>query len=622
MAESVARFAQLCYLLRRRRTRNANVLAEVKQHAERLEGVSALYSTSWSPVLREQATSRLRGSEKLWVYLRWLAIATWCVRVYTATPVAQPSVVWLSLIGLAYCGVLHALAYRGRILPRMLSIVMDLLLVGALCAGSGGLYSPAYVYFYGIIIAAATRFGLADGFRAALVSTVLSIGLATLSPNGEHWFSAIFPPALYSFVIAGICGMLGYEHHRHRQPPSPERSRAERLLSFHRALSPLDLDDLLQQLADEIIRLVPCRGTGVLLVDPQRKQTDRIATSGQLPIPTKNELNASLTNGILHQALEQGIVVLESSDQIRTQLQTTSQMQEWAQHNLIIVRLHAQYPLGCIVLADKKGGGPFDAADLQLLTLAAEDTAMLIERAWELEDARTTEHSQRDSLRMIIRAQEQERKREVEEWHERLGEKLFQVIKDFRACQELVGQRLPELKERVTHLAAELDTVAATGRNLSNELHPSLLDNAGLVETLREYIAGVQEQGTFSVTLQASPQSPQLSDDTSLTLFRIIQEALRNVRQHAHAQNVHIAFTQEQSGVSLMITDDGQGFDVEEPLDEQYGLLYMRQRVEACGGAMYVSSTRGRGTEIRVDFPPGEGRQQAKLRRSMSVSGG
>jgi len=467
-------------------------------------------------------------------------------------------------------------------------------------------------------MAAAIRFGLSYGLGAALLNIILSIGLVFLFPSGEPWLNAIFLPALYSFLIAGVSGMLSYEHQHHKQEAAPERNRAERLLSLHRALSPLDLKELLPRFTEELTRLIPCHGAGVFLFDFQRKRTDWTASSGQFPMPTKAELNASLTNGVLHKALEQGIVSLESTDQIRTQLQTTPQMQEWAQDNLVIVRLHTQSPLGCVVLADKKDRQPFDAADLQLLSLAAEDTAMLIERAWELEGARITESSQRESLRTIIRAQEQERKREVEEWHEQLGEKLFQIIKDFRACQELVGQRLPELKERVTHLAAELDTIAAAGRNFSNELHPSLLADSGFVETLREYIAGLQEQEAFTVTLKASSQLPQLPSDTSLALFRITQEALRNIRRHAHAQNVHIAFTQEQSGVSLMITDDGQGFDVDELVDEQYGLFYMRERVTACGGALHVSSSRGHGTEIRVDFPPIEGQQPVKLKRSLT----
>lgn len=524
--------------------------------------------------------------------------------LYTGAQPAPPSTLWLGLLSLIYASAVHGFAHSGRPLPPALCLGADLFLIAALCFVSGGLYSPAYVFFYGVILVAAIRFGLVHGFGAALISTLLTVAIYFLSPPNASWMNTLLPSTLYSFLIAGISGMLAYERQPQGQRPTPERSRAERLLSFHRALLSLDLDALLQQIADHLVHLVPCRGAAVLLIDFQRKRTDRVAASEHFPIPSAHELNAALTNGVLQQSLEQGTVTIESADDVRTQLQTAPQMQEWARHNLVILRLNAQYPLGCIVLGDKKGGLPFDATDIQLLALAADDCATLIEKAWELEDARNVEHSQRYSLQMIINAQEQERKREVEEWHEGFGRKLFQIIKDFRACQEVVGQRLPELKERVEHLAAELDAVAAVGRNFSNELHPAVLDDSGLVEALREYIAGVQAQGVFSVTLQASPLLPQLPNDTNLAAFRITQEALRNIRQHARAHNVHIAITQEQSGVSLMIKDDGQGFDTEgRAMDGQYGLLYMRQRVAACGGALHVSSVLGQGTEVRVDFP-------------------
>jgi signal transduction histidine kinase len=525
--------------------------------------------------------------------------------LYTGTQSVPTSTLWLAILCFFYAAIVHSLAHKGKPLPPLICLGLDSLLVAALCLVSGGVDSPTHVYFYGIILIAAIRFGLIYGFVAAFVCTLLTGVIYFLSPHGDSsWAKVLLSPAIYAFLIAVISGMFAYERSPQEQRIAPERSRAERLLSFHRALLSLELDELLQQIADEIVRLVPCHGAAVLLIDFQRKRTDRVAASEHFPVPSAHELNASLTNGILHQALEQGTVLIESGDQIRTQMQTTPQMQEWAQHNLVIIRLNAQYPLGCIVLGDKDGGFPFEATDIQLLTLVAEDTATLIEKAWELEDARNIERSHRDSLRMIIGAQEQERRREVEEWDERFGQKLFQIIKDFRPCQEVVGQRLPELKERVEHIAAELDSVAAVGRHFSNEIHPIALDDSGLIEALREYVAGVQAQGGFTVTLQTPSQLPQLSNDTNIAVFRITQEALRNVRQHAQAHNVHITFTQEQSGVSLLIKDDGQGFDTEERVEDgQYGLLYMHQRVRACGGAFHVSSTRGQGTEIRVDFP-------------------
>ena len=89
---------------------------------------------------------------------------------------------------------------------------------------------------------------------------------------------------------------------------------------------------------------------------------------------------------------------------------------------------------------------------------------------------------------------------------------------------------------------------------------------------------------------------------------------MRNIRKHAQASHVQIAFVKEHTGVSLMIKDDGQGFNSEQPPQRHYGLLYMRERAEACGGRFRVVSVRGQGTEVRVDFPGG-GRAAVDLSR-------
>ncbi len=167
-------------------------------------------------------------------------------------------------------------------------------------------------------------------------------------------------------------------------------------------------------------------------------------------------------------------------------------------------------------------------------------------------------------------------------------------------------QRVPEGRERFERLAADIDTVGALVRGFANELHPSVLDDFGFVAALREYIASFDEQEPFHVTVQAEAADHQLPSETHLTLFRITQEALCNIRQHAQARNVQIAFVQEHAGVSLMIKDDGRGFNPEQPLQGHFGLLYMRERAEACGGTFRVVSARGQGTEVRVNFPSGD----------------
>ncbi|MBI3301201.1 MAG: GAF domain-containing sensor histidine kinase, partial [Deltaproteobacteria bacterium] len=289
-------------------------------------------------------------------------------------------------------------------------------------------------------------------------------------------------------------------------------------------------------------------------------------------------------------------------------------VKEFAQQSLLIGGIRRHQHVGFLVLADKRGGEGFSDGDTQMLTAVTEHAAVAIENARLFAEARDAAAEQRGLLHAVIGTQEQERQRVAEEWHERLGAKLFDVLQGLRSCQNLIVQRVPETKERFEKLAAEIDTMAALVRGFTNEMHPSVLDDFGFVAALREYVAGLSGQDAFRVTVQAEEVDQHLPSEANLTLFRITQEALRNIRKHARARNVQIAFVQEHAGVSLMIKDDGQGFNPEQPSQGHYGLLYMRERVEACGGTFHVVSARGQGTEVRVDFP-GSGKTAANLSR-------
>lgn len=479
----------------------------------------------------------------------------------------------------------------------------DPLLVALLCSVSGGLHSDAFPYFYGVTLAAAIRFGFREGILVAGISSLSVVSLFLFHPSSARSLSEPLSSISYLVLIAGLSSLLTREGQQQPQPTVSPTNANNRLLLLYQSLASLDVDIILQQLADELVRQMPCRGVSVLLLEPHRQRADRVAAAGRLIIPSATELNAALHSGLLHDALEQGVVLLDSPSQIRARLPLSPRMQEWADHNMLIIRLMTQEPVGCLVLTDNLSGGGFTHEDIQLLTAVAQHAALALAKASESEQIRATEADHQGLLRALIQAQEEERKRVVDEWHAQLGEKLFQAIRDFRACQELITQRVPEGKERMDRLARELDAMAALVRHFTNEIHPSVLDDFGFVEALREYVSTLRNQEPFAVTLQTDADTTPLPNEAGLTLFRITQEAMRNIRQHAQARNVQIAFVHEQSGVSLMIKDDGQGFNLTRPQQGHYGLLYMRERAEACGGEFHVRSICGQGTEIRVQFP-------------------
>lgn len=548
-------------------------------------------------------STRFRGNDKLWTYVRWLAVGTWCFLRFLDHSAWQSPVVVIGALGLGYCGVVHTLAVRGRPLSHLVTLCGDSLLVALLCSVTGGLQSGALPYFHGVALAAAIRFGFREGIMVTGISALAIVTFFLLPPSDAGSLNEPLSLIASLVLVTGLSSLLARENLPLSQREGSPTNASDRLLALSHAMASLDVDTILRQLADELPRQVPCRGVGILLLEPQRRQADRVAAAGELTIPLATELNAALANGLLHDALEQGTVLLDTPSLIRARLPRSPRMQEWANRNILIVRIMAEEPLGCIILTDKPSVDGFTREDAQLLTAVANHAALAIMKAAELEQIRATEVTRQGLLRALIQAQEEERKQVVDEWHARLGEKLFQVIRDFRACQELITQRVPEGKERMDRLAGELDAMAALVRHFANEIHPSVLDDFGFVEALREYVTTLGDQELFAVTLHTDNAAAHLPNDAELTLFRITQEAVRNIRQHAQARNVNIAFVHEQSGVSLMIKDDGQGFNPTQPQQGHYGLLYMKERAEACGGEFHVHSVRGQGTEIRVEFP-------------------
>jgi signal transduction histidine kinase len=375
---------------------------------------------------------------------------------------------------------------------------------------------------------------------------------------------------------------------------------------MHRALANLHLPVLLQQFIDEIAKLIPSRGALLILLDRRQEEPEYVVTHGQVPPAVGNDLSTLLPREVFLEVLERRAVIFNSSRELQERLGARP-LKEFVHHNLFIGGIRHRHHLAFLLLADRVGEKGFLPQDLGIFTAIAEGAALAIENARLLTDLREAEQKHRELLHGLVNAQEQESKQIAAEWHDRISRKLFDVFQGLRSFLNVIAQRAPENESRFRQLTAEIDEIAALVRGLANELHPTVLDDFGLAAAIREYITdtvvGVAEEEPLQVTVKADDVDQQLPNEAKLTIFRITQEALRNIRRHAEAKNVHIAFVQEHSGVSLMIKDDGKGFNPHQPHPGHFGLQYMRERAEACGGTFQVVSAQGQGTEVRVNFP-------------------
>lgn len=196
---------------------------------------------------------------------------------------------------------------------------------------------------------------------------------------------------------------------------------------------------------------------------------------------------------------------------------------------------------------------------------------------------------------------EEERRRLARNLHDELGALLTAAKLDAARIRARLGDTAPEAQERLAHLVKTLNAGIALGRGIIEDLHPSTLDNLGLVAALEILVREFGERSGVTTHCSLAPVS--LAPSAELVLYRLVQEAITNISKYAAARNVHITLADHDGQVLLSVEDDGVGFDPSLPVRSAYGLVGMRFRVEAERGRLTIVSAPGRGTRVQVSLP-------------------
>ncbi len=210
-------------------------------------------------------------------------------------------------------------------------------------------------------------------------------------------------------------------------------------------------------------------------------------------------------------------------------------------------------------------------------------------------------------IREITRAQEQERKRVSRELHDETAQSLADLCTD--VDMTIMKEQLSEkVVRRLEQLRLKIDSMLEEVRRFSHELRPGLLDQFGLIPSLESLTADVNTEEKLSCRLEVTGFEQRLSSEAEALLFRITQEALRNIRKHAKATGAIVRVDFSRCKVRLSITDNGIGFKVPEILGGfarrgKLGLIGMQERAHLLNGSFKVKSTAGKGTTITAEIP-------------------
>jgi PAS domain S-box-containing protein len=224
------------------------------------------------------------------------------------------------------------------------------------------------------------------------------------------------------------------------------------------------------------------------------------------------------------------------------------------------------------------------------------------------EALRESERRLRYLTAQLLSAQERERKRISMELHDELGQSLALLKLQIRAIERGLGSEQQDLKDRCLELLLYLDGVINDVRRLSRDLSPAILEDLGLKSALRYLIDGVSKHYMIRYAFEVEDLDDLFPADAQITIYRIFQECLTNISKHAGATEVSITIKEHNGLVSLVLEDNGAGFDpaqvgARRGAGRGMGLAALDERARMLGGTLKIWSEPGSGTRLTCIIP-------------------
>jgi len=208
----------------------------------------------------------------------------------------------------------------------------------------------------------------------------------------------------------------------------------------------------------------------------------------------------------------------------------------------------------------------------------------------------------------VTKAQEEERKRIALELHDETIQVLFSLLNDVNEIIKDKGQLPGRDIQQLEQLKAKIDGIMDKVRHFTHQLRPGLLDELGLVPALEALTEEGRTSREPNCCMEVTGRKRRLPSDTELVLFRIVQEALRNVRKHSAATEVTIRIEFASKQLKLHIIDNGCGFRLPKVMGSfvrsgKLGLMGMHERTHLLNGSLTINSEVGKGTTVSVEIP-------------------
>jgi PAS domain S-box-containing protein len=221
----------------------------------------------------------------------------------------------------------------------------------------------------------------------------------------------------------------------------------------------------------------------------------------------------------------------------------------------------------------------------------------------DISDRKETEHLLLGLSGRLISMQEEERSFIARELHDDVSQRLAILSIELEQLEQNPPESQRELRRTLADSLKKVSDISSDIHHLSHRLHPSKLDNLGLVAAAAGFCRELNKQKGIQIEFTDRNIPATVPADVALCLYRVVQEALQNVVRHSGASLAHVELTGAPDGIYLRVSDSGVGFNSHSPAASGLGMVSMRERLRLVGGQLHIESEPGHGTRVEAWVP-------------------
>jgi len=437
------------------------------------------------------------------------------------------------------------------------------------------------------------------------------------------------PSEISLFSLLTSCVPLLVENARLRSGTTFRFSEAMSIEIVNKALvENKSLEAILALIIDEAVRLLHAKDGLILLLEDGGKWFQVVERTGDdVASLERGRGRLSVKNSLNGLVVETGEPLISQDAQMDPRADQERAVGLKVRSVVIAPLKIRERTIGTIAVHNKRND-PFDQIDLNVLCSFANQAAIAIDNAQLYKELLMTrdeiQHKAQELQELLVQTiniQEDERHRIAADIHDRVVSQIVGALYEVEACVQLYRQS-KDLDGQLQLLKQLLnEAIEQTRRSIYN-IWPAALDQMSLIPALHELFKHQETITGLRHTIQVHGTPYQLRPTAQIAVYRIVQEAITNAFQHAEATSIDMSIHFSPQQLSIKISDDGEGFDVQQvmqmPLACHYGLIGMRERAQSVGGYLVVKSDPGKGSQVTLEIPGKEAVQVEGLQEHIA----